>query len=547
VPRLILGPVLRHVGATDATIWVETDRRCEVEALGQATRTFHVAGHHYAILTVSGLEAGTSTPYEVRLDGRLAWPDPDSPYPPSRVRTIDPAALLRLVFGSCRVGFPYGSPYTAARDRHKHGREHDALHGVAVRMLEQDEADWPHAVLMLGDQVYADEVSPEALAFIRSRRSTENEPGEEVADFEEYTRLYWESWGNPPIRWFLSTVPSSMLWDDHDVHDDWNISSRWVTRMRQKPWWEDRIAGAFASYWVYQHLGNLSPAELDADELLARVRGTDDAGPLLREFAIGADRENEGTRWSFCRDFGRTRYVAIDCRAGRVLKEGRREMVDEHEWGWLTERAHGQCDHLLLGMSDPWLLARGIHELQSWNEAATSGAWGRTFVPAAEWLRETLDLDHWASFADSFAALTDLVLSVAGGERGEPPATIVGLSGDVHNAYLAELSAPSGRSVRSRIYQAVCSPFRNPLTSRERHAQRLACSAPLGVLLGLLARSARAPRPEVEWRYLSGPVFGNKVGTLEIEGRRALLRVESVVGPPDERPRLVPSFQHRLA
>jgi hypothetical protein len=235
VPRLILGPVLRHVGATDATIWVETDGRCEVGALGQATRTFQVAGHHYAILAVSGLEAGKSTPYEVRLDGRLAWPDPDSPYPPSRVRTIDPAALLRLVFGSCRVGFPYGSPYTAARDRHEHGREHDALHGVAVRMLEQDEADWPHAVLMLGDQVYADEVSPEALAFIRSRRSTENEPGEEVADFEEYTRLYWESWGNPPIRWFLSTVPSSMLWDDHDVHDDWNISSRWVTRMRQKP------------------------------------------------------------------------------------------------------------------------------------------------------------------------------------------------------------------------------------------------------------------------------------------------------------------------
>jgi hypothetical protein len=528
-------------------MWVETDGRCEVEVLGHATRTFQIAGHHYAILSVSGLEPGTSTPYDVRLDGRLAWPEAGDSYPASRIRTIDPAARLRLVFGSCRVGFPYHSPYTAPRDEHESGRGHDALHAVALRMLEGDEADWPHAVLMLGDQVYADEVSPETLAFIRSRRSTQEEPGEEVADFEEYTRLYWESWGNPPIRWFLSTVPSSMLWDDHDVHDDWNISSRWVARMRRKPWWEERIAGAFASYWVYQHLGNLSPAELDADELLARVRGTDDAASVLREFALAADRRNEGTRWSFCRDFGRTRYLAIDCRAGRVLREGRREMLDDHEWRWLAERAHGRCDHLLLGMSDPWLLARGIHDLQSWNEATTGGAWGRAFVRVAEWLRETLDLDHWASFEDSFAALTDLVLNVAEGERGDPPATVVGLSGDVHNAYLAQLAAPGRPKAQSRIYQAVCSPFRNPLTRRERRAQRLACSPAMQGFLGLLARSARAPRPEVEWRYLFGPVFGNKVGTLEIEGRQALVRVESVVGPPDERPRLVPSFQDRLS
>jgi hypothetical protein len=414
-------------------------------------------------------------------------------------------------------------------------------------MLEQEESVWPHAALMLGDQVYADEVSPEALAFVRSRRSTESEPGDEIADFEEYTRLYWESWGNPPIRWLLSTVPSAMLWDDHDVHDDWNISSRWVARMREKSWWEDRIAGAFVSYWIYQHLGNLAPAELDADELLARVRGTDDALPILREFALGADQQNEGTRWSFCRDFGRTRFVAIDCRAGRVFKEGRREMVDRHEWAWLAERAHGECDHLLLGMSDPWLLAPGIHDLQAWNEATTRGAWGRRFVPAAEWIREKLDLDHWASFADSFAGLTDLVLSVAEGERGPSPATIVGLSGDVHNAYLAELGAPGRPNVRSRIYQGVCSPFRNPLTSRERRAQRLACTRPLRAFLALLARSARTPRPEVDWRYLYGPVFGNKVGTLEVEGRRALLRVESAVGRADERPRLVSAFEHRLA
>ena len=32
----------------------------------------------------------------------LVWPLASSPYPPSVIRTIDPARPLRLIFGSCR-------------------------------------------------------------------------------------------------------------------------------------------------------------------------------------------------------------------------------------------------------------------------------------------------------------------------------------------------------------------------------------------------------------------------------------------------------------
>ena len=34
--ELILGPILRYVDATSATVWVETDGPCEVEMLGRA-------------------------------------------------------------------------------------------------------------------------------------------------------------------------------------------------------------------------------------------------------------------------------------------------------------------------------------------------------------------------------------------------------------------------------------------------------------------------------------------------------------------------------
>jgi hypothetical protein len=99
---LVLGPLLRHVGTQDATVWVETDAPCTVEVLGCREQTWTVAGHHYALVCVEGLEPGTSTPYDVRLDGEVVWPLPDSEAPPSRIRTLGADRRLKLAFGSCR-------------------------------------------------------------------------------------------------------------------------------------------------------------------------------------------------------------------------------------------------------------------------------------------------------------------------------------------------------------------------------------------------------------------------------------------------------------
>jgi PhoD-like phosphatase len=546
VAHLVLGPVLRHVGPTDATVWVETDTSCEVEVLGHRARTFHVEGHHFAIVTVEGLAQGSVHEYGVSLDGRQAWPEPGSDRPASLVRTIDPERETKIVFGSCRVSAPHEPPYTLPSDEDEQGRGVDALRTYALRMLQAGPETWPHLLLLVGDQVYADEVSPEALEFIRSRRDTSEPPGEEVADFEEYTRLYRESWQEPIVRWLLSTVASAMLFDDHDVHDDWNVSRSWVERMRAKPWWGERIVGAFMSYWLYQHLGNLSPTELASDELLAQVREAEDGGPRLREFAARADREARGTRWSFSRDLGRTRLLGIDCRAGRVLEEGRRSMVDDQEWQWIVERTAGDFDHLLLAMSDPFLLSPGAHHFQAWNEAVNDGTWGKAFAGLAERLREAADLDHWASFRDSFARMTELLRAVGAGERGVPPASIVALSGDVHHAYLAEVAFPRASGVESHVYQVVCSALRNPLDRRERRLIRLAGSR-VGELIGrALASAARVEAPSIRWRLRRGPSFENQVGTLELDGRRGVVRVETALRAGNQT-LLEQVFEHRLA
>ena len=546
--KLELGPLLRYAGETDATVWVETDAACEVEVLGHGSRTFEIEGHHYALVTITGLEPGEAYEYEVYLDGVKVWPDDEHDFPPSVIRTFSPDGELNLSYGSCRVSVPHEPPHTLAADADKHGYERDALQALAIRMMGEPHERWPDALFLLGDQIYADKVSQGTLEFIRSRRDTKEPPGEEIADFEEYTRLYWDSWKDPVTRWLLSTVPSAMIFDDHDVNDDWNISEAWVEEMRNTPWWEERIIGAFMSYWIYQHIGNLSPWELAEEGLLDRIREADDPTRVLREFAYRADREIAGTRWSYHRDFGRVRLIVMDSRAGRVLKEGHRSMLDDEEWAWIEDKATGDFDHLLFGTSLPLLLGPGLHHLEAASEAVCAGAWGRRAARIGESIRQAVDLEHWPAFNKSFRDLTNLLRSVASGERSDegPPASVAVLSGDVHHGYLAKMDL--GYGVETPVYQSASSPLRNPLGIPERLVMRFGWTERGRRVGEALSRLAGVDKPDIGWHLVhEKPWFHNHVSSLEIRGRSARLKVERTTPENDDEPQLYRILEHRLA
>jgi phosphodiesterase/alkaline phosphatase D-like protein len=544
---LVLGPLLRYVGEREAVIWVETSEPCEVEVLGAREQTFCVCRHHYALVCCGNLEPGTWHEYDVKLDGERVWPLNDG-FPASAFRTYPKEDALDVVFGSCRVAAPHVPPYSLSKDQDERGREIDALHTLAHRMRNEPREDWPDVLLMIGDQVYADEVSPATRAYIETQRNPEDEPGDRVVDFEEYTQLYKESWGDPTIRWLFSTVSTAMIFDDHDVHDDWNISQAWLEEMREKDWWNHHILGALASYWVYQHLGNLSPSDHQEDELLKRVKAAEDAEPILEQFARKADLESSGTRWSYCRDLGRTRLVVVDSRAGRQLVEGERSMLDETEWRWLEEQVSGDFDHVLIATSLPWLLGRGMHFVEAWSEAVAGGRWGETFVPVAERIRQAVDLEHWAAFGESFDRLAEIIRSVAAGERGPAPASVVVLSGDVHHAYLFEVAFRRDSGVKSNVWQAVCSPYRNPLEKKERRVIRVGMSRPFEVVWRALAHSAGVEDPPVRWRMIGdGPWFDNQVAGLRIDGREIEMRLDKAVPVDTDSARLDRVIDHRLA
>lgn len=536
VPVLVLGPLLRYVDDTAATIWVETDRACEAEILGRRTRTFEVAGHHYALVLIEGLRPASEYEYQVALDGTVRWPEPGSGFPPSAIRTTQPGRPLRMLFGSCRVTEPLVPD-----------PEPDALVACAEGLRRSPRDRWPDVLLLIGDQVYADNPGPATRRFIEQRRDPSGPPGREVADFAEYCFLYREAWTQPSVRWLLSVVPTAMIFDDHDVHDDWNTSDAWRREYTAKPWWRSRIAGAYMSYWLYQHLGNLSPAELGKDELWRQVRESDDAAAVLADMAVRADQRAEGIRWSFRRDFGGVRIVVIDSRSRRVLEPGKRRMTDEAEWRWVIDAVSGDCDHVVLATSLPPLLPHGIGDLEAGNEAVCDGAWGTFAARKAEGLRQAVDLEHWAAFGTSFAELEQLITGLATGAHGAPPASVTVIAGDIHHSYLAPVDLRAGAGTDCAVYEAVCSPIHNALSRSFRVMHKLATSRAGELGAAAFARLAGAREPRIRWRISDGPWFENMLAAMEFDGRGARIRFDRAVPGADGAPDLEPVCEARLS
>jgi PhoD-like phosphatase len=540
--RLLIGPLLRRVVGTRATVWVETSAPALVRvrtsdgAGGEAT-TFSAFDHHYALVVVEGLTPGTDTTYEVLIDGEVAWPLPGGSLPPSIVRTraVDERGQpVRILFGSCRETTQHSTTRTLPPD---------ALDAYARRMMAG--GDRPDLLLLLGDQVYADITSRTVRKLLRRRRRRpRGAPRNQVVTYDEYTKLYLESWRDPEIRWLFSTLPTAMIFDDHEVVDDWNTSASWRAEMREQPWWAERITAGLSSYWVYQHLGNLDPDEIATDPVYTKVIAAGDATAALKEFAARVDKESDVAhdteewrasqyQWSYALDVGHVRVVMLDNRCSRVLDSKNRAMLPPGEWAWFLDQTHGSYEHLVVGSSLPWLLPPGVHHVEAWNErlADSDRAW---VAWMSERVRRATDLEHWAAFRRSFEAMAELFVRIGedgpgGGRVGAgpayaPPASINVLSGDVHHSYVAEARFPS--EVVTPVHQLTCSPIHNQVPAVMRPLMRLGWWRGPSHAVRALARTAGVRGPVVRWRRKAGPYFGNAVSTLDLAGHTARVTIE---------------------
>ncbi|HEY5988299.1 MAG TPA: hypothetical protein VIV12_18265 [Streptosporangiaceae bacterium] len=100
----------------------------------------------------------------------------------------------------------------------------------------------------------------------------------------------------PAVRRVLANVPTYMIFDDHDVTDDWNLTRRWREQVYASPVGRRIVANALAAYWAFQGWGN-DPGQFGqefTDTLRAHLTRDGEAAAARFERLLW-----EFDRWSF--------------------------------------------------------------------------------------------------------------------------------------------------------------------------------------------------------------------------------------------------------
>ena len=192
-------------------------------------------------------------------------------------------------------------------------------------------------------------------------------------------------------------------------------------------------------------------------------------------------------------------------------------MLDADELRWVDGVLQGGVRHLFVGTSLPFLLPPGLHDFEAMDEVMAQGAYGRTVARAAEKLRRSIDLEHWAAFNEGFDEVFDLVVEVARGERGPAPQTVTFLSGR-----RAQLLPRRGRrpdpprcAVAGGAGRVLADP--QPDAAGGAVVMSLFARSLVRPMRFIASKSPHVPDPAYPWTVTDGPWFDNNIALVTWE------------------------------
>lgn len=254
------------------------------------------------------------------------------------------------------------------------------------------------------------------------------------------------------IRRLLANIPVYMIFDDHEVTDDWNLNPAWEANMYGNPFGKRIVSNALAAYWAFQGWGN-DPDKFDdafMDTIEAHLNQHQVSGVHADAFDAQMLDRQVADRWSYTLPT-QPFTVVLDTRmhreAGSHGDAGACVLMNGQARGWLEHVLQHQRNYL--GKDFPLLLISaapvfGFAKMEEFQEIALKLG----LSPAA------LDLESWR---EGFGLL-ELALTQTG--SGVQSVTI--LSGDVHYSFSSRgLFANADQSVQLKAAQLTSSPVSN--------------------------------------------------------------------------------------
>jgi hypothetical protein len=176
-------------------------------------------------------------------------------------------------------------------------------------------------------------------------------------------RLEWFYRDLPRVRRLLANIPTYMVFDDHEITDDWNISPKWAKTTRSSALARATIRNGLAAFTLFQHWGNdplayrpgaVGATVLDTIESMFRNASAVKPGPdpaaaaslekLFDLVLVQPLPASDRMHWDFRYDGPKFEVLALDSRTWRGFEEDANDMIlepfyDEDTAALLTDQA----------------------------------------------------------------------------------------------------------------------------------------------------------------------------------------------------------------
>ncbi len=537
-PPVLSGPILRRVDEYQITVWVATSKNYDITASLYITDQNHkilpiaVKNHklplgkqlYIHLITINPLKK--VFPTDQLLSYNLFFSKGNHTFDLQELGYMDHNSISNIVYSSLQypsffISGTKSSSFLYGSCRKIHGKGNDCLH-LGDQLLEKHQLDHtkrPSALFLLGDQIYADDVSELIFPFIRKIaeallgyeedlssiderisnytdrkqiskylcKFTSRKSNNHLFTFGEYATMYLLSFG--PALWkdilpqlssksdytdiisfanstfstqrLLANIPTYMIFDDHDITDDWNITKKWKENVENSPLGKHVVANALTAYFAFQGWGN-DPTRFSSEFLRS-----------LTEY-INTYHSNKHTYKSWINSmigFGPWTYIAptkpkvlcLDTRTSREWSYRKNqsnswippstsgpELINEKGWTFATnnlfKNGWRKNDPLVIVSPAPLY---GIEVIECFLEKYISPLRNRG-IPVTT----SFDLEAWRMNGKGVYHFYEVLMKLA-------PCEITILSGDAHMASAIEVWTQFGKQEKIKLLQLTSSPLKN--------------------------------------------------------------------------------------
>ncbi len=250
------------------------------------------------------------------------------------------------------------------------------------------------------------------------------------------------------IRRLLANIPVYMIFDDHEVTDDWNLNPAWEARMYGNRFGKRMVSNALAAYWAFQGWGN-DPGKFDdafMNTIEAHLNQHQARGAQADAFDNQMLDRRIVDRWSYILPI-QPFTVVLDTRmhrqAGSDGDVGACVLMNAAARIWLEQMLQDADKHdaLLLISAAPVF---GFAKMEKFQQIAS----GLGLSAAA------LDMESWR---EGFKLLESSLMQSTDGVQ-----SVTILSGDVHYSFSSHgLFTNTDHAAQLKVAQLTSSPVSN--------------------------------------------------------------------------------------